>query len=155
MNRINNQRGIALLELLVGLAIMALIASVAMPTIIPDSGRHSLEKDAQEVRFALQNLLRDSWLSGKTFQVIPAAKGQWSVLTRQQDEWQEDHFLFEDIDNLTYALTTENASNEASLAQGRIYFLSSGEYTPFTLRISKGDFVVSVVGDGTNDIQIK
>ncbi|MCV2401456.1 prepilin-type N-terminal cleavage/methylation domain-containing protein [Marinomonas sp. C2222] len=153
MKRVSKQRGFGLLEVLIALTIIAIIAGLSVPSLIPNQDKGAIEKTGFLVRQELQRLFDESWLNTKSFQVITSPEGEWSVFSMKFDQWVEDHNLFSNIEDVSYAISLKNLNGSSH--SGKIYFMSSGEYTPFELVISNEAYSKTLYGDGINDIKIK
>ncbi|TDO98165.1 prepilin-type N-terminal cleavage/methylation domain-containing protein [Marinomonas balearica] len=169
------QAAFTLLELLVVLAILGAMLSLVAPNISIDSDEESLEREAQTLRFELQKIAENAWLSGST-SIISLSNGQWTqwipveanrsdaLGTNSSDEtvkWmQEDAFHESDV-NIRYDYDVELKALKQALSalsfsnNAQFVFLASGEYLPFSILLHKGELSLTVTGDGINAIEIR
>ncbi|ADZ90265.1 type II secretion system protein [Marinomonas mediterranea] len=179
-----SQAAFTLLELLVVLAILGAMLSLVAPNISVDSDEESLKREAQTLRFALQKVADNAWLSGSTSvisingdewrQWLPIENASGGVAsstspsssdseTKQDDvkvTWVQEEPFYESNANVQYDIDVElkalkKALSSLSFTKGaQFVFLANGEYLPFSISLQKSEYSLTIEGDGINAIKV-
>lgn len=152
--------GFSLLEILIVLAILAIVLSVITPNITFNTAEENLRSESHALRFALQDVADQSWLTDHTL-IVSQTDERFSVWQQNGDNWEEVHSLYELPPKLTFHLKTDLQEIKQAIDilnfdhNGVLVFLASGEYTPFTLTLMAENRSAKLEGDGINDISLQ
>lgn len=149
-------RGFTLLELMIVLMLVSILSSLIAPLITVSSAKNELSSQADIMRFEFQQLNSRSWIESTSFQVVSNNAGEWHLYRFLDDKWQMGEVLFvmkEGIQAESYS--KELNSYSGKLANGKVVFFSSGEYTPTVITLMKDNSSLSIEGDGLNEFVIQ
>lgn len=149
------QNGFTLIELLVVIVAISILAGAATLTIgLPDNRR--FYGDTQRLKTVLQQAANTALLQQKVlglkldnghYQIVEfTSPGHWQ--TSSNPLFKTRQLPKEESINLTTALASIDSRHP------RIVFYSSGEYSPFQLQLQRDDQILTISGDGLNDIRL-
>jgi type II secretion system protein H len=157
----NTKDGFTLLELLVVLAILAVVLSVVAPNLSFQNTEEKLSTEAHSLRFALQDVVDQSWLTGVTVIVSQEADASWKVWQEKEGKWGKSNLLYQKNPDIAIQIKTDpqavkQAAEILGFENNAVFiFLSSGEYIPFSITLTAAEKTKTLEGDGINGITLQ
>ena len=143
--KLNKLKGFTLIELLVVIVLLGIITSFAVLSMGTGSTERKMEEESKRLH-ALINLVREESIIQAKEIAMEINKQEYSFLEYKDKKWiplTGEIFHHRSIsDELEIRVETDVKSKifeEKELKLVRLYFLSSGEQTPFEIKISVKD----------------
>ncbi|BFM49542.1 hypothetical protein [Marinomonas sp. THO17] len=150
-----------MLELMIVLAIFALLIAVVTPKITVNAFSKSLYKQANTLRSQLQEIADQSIFTGEPLIVSKDQEGQWLLWAKQEKGWVQIDTLYaqqpETITDIkTNALEQQKVLKSLAFTRSALFvFLSNGRYLGFDITMTSNEETLTLQGDGINDLQIQ
>ena len=143
--KFNELKGFTLIELLVVIVLLGIITSFAVLSMGTGSTERKMEEESKRLHALIKLVREESIIQAKEI-AMEINKQEYSFLEYKDKKWiplTSKIFHHRSInDELEFRVETETKSKifeEKELKLLRLYFLSSGEQTPFEIKISVKD----------------